>query len=395
VSKTKVRTVVIGVGAMGRNHLKHLAAAPEAKIVGVSDVSEKLARKIAREYNVPWSTNVAEIIEKTKPIAATIASPHPTHLEIALECFRHKLHVFTDKPMTSLVSEADRMIAAARKARRILAVMFQFRCEIAVRRAKELVASGKIGEIGRVSLFCSSYRTQAYFRASPWRGTWNGEGGGVLTNQAPHMLDAMIHLTMMPSAVTGRCTTVNHNIETEDRADALLDYANGAVGHVFATTAEAPSFCRLEISGDRGRIEIEDFKSLRIGRLSTSCQRFTRSSRDEWGQPPVKWQEIDLTPRRGEMVHHGANIRDFVQAVQKGRKPMVTGESGRQSLELANAIVLSAFQGKTIKMPVKRRQYDRLLDYLCRRGTGRAVQDSIRTWRSASRRPHSSLLIDK
>ncbi len=384
--KSKVRTVVIGVGAMGRNHLKHLAASPEAKVVGVSDVSEKLARKAAKEYGVPWSTNVAEIIKKTDPIAATIASPHPTHLSIALECFKHKLHVFTDKPMTSVLSEADRMIAAARKARRTLAVMFQFRAAIAIRRAKKLIDDGAIGEIQRVSLFHSSYRTQAYFQASPWRGTWAGEGGGVLMNQAPHTLDVMIHLGGMPVAATARCATVGHRIETEDQADALLDYANGAIGHVYATTAEAPSFCRLEISGDRGRVEIDDFKKLRFGKLATGCRKFARSSRDEWGKPPVKWKEIDLTPKRGEMVHHGANIRDFVQAIQKGRKPMVTGKSARQSLELANAMILSAFRGETVSMPVKRREYDRLLDYLCKRGAGRTVQDSIRAWRRSARR---------
>jgi predicted dehydrogenase len=386
VSKAKVRTVVIGVGAMGRNHLKHLAASPEARIVGVADVSAKLAERSGREYGVPWSTDVAEIIRKTDPVAATIASPHPTHLAIALKCFRHKLHVFTDKPMTSLVSEADRMIAAARRARRMLAVMYQFRAAIATRRAKELIDRGDIGEIQRVTLIHSSYRTQAYFRASPWRGTWKGEGGGVLLNQAPHTLDAMIHLSGMPVTVTARCATAGHRIETEDRVDALLGYAGGAVGQVFATTAEAPGGLRLEIVGDRGRVEIADFKKLRVARLKVSCRRFTRTSRGEWAQPPAAWKEIDLTPRRGEMVHHGACIRDFVQAVQKRRKPMITGEGGRQSVELANAMILSSARGQEVKLPINRREYDRLYDYLCRRGAGRPMQETLRAWRRSARR---------
>jgi predicted dehydrogenase len=386
VSKAKVRTVVIGVGAMGRNHLKHLAASPEAKIVGVADVSAKLAERSGSEYGVPWSTDVDEIIRKTGPSAATIASPHPTHLAIALKCFRHKLHVFTDKPMTSLVSEADRMIAAAKKARRILAVMYQFRAAIATRRAKEIIDRGGIGEIRRVTLIHSSYRTQAYFKASPWRGTWKGEGGGVLMNQAPHTLDAMIHLSGMPVALTARCATVGHRIETEDQADALLEYANGAVGQVFATTAEAPGGCRLDIVGDRGCVLIDNFKALRVARLKTSCRKFTRTSREEWGQPAAVWKEIDLTPRRGEMVHHGANIRDFVQAVQERRKPMVSGEGGRQSVELANAMILSAAKGEAVRMPINRREYDRLFAYLCKHGTGRPMQETLRSWRRSARR---------
>lgn len=384
--KAKIRTVVLGVGAMGRNHLKRLAEIPEARIVGVADVSAENAERAGRAYDVPWSTNVSEIIEKTKPIAATIASPHPTHLAIAQMCFKKGLHVFTDKPMTSLVSEADKMIAAARKAKRILAVMFQFRAAIATRRAKELLDKGAIGEIRRVSLFDVCHRTTAYYKEVPWRGTWRDEGGGVLMNQSPHALDWAIYLSMMPSKVIGRCATIGHPIETEDWADALLEYPNGATGYLCATTSEAPGMSRLEISGDRGRLVIENHNQLRYGRLKQGCRRFTSSAKGAWDKLPVTWKDVDLTPRRGEVMHHGVCLRDFCVAIQKGRKPMVTGEDARRSLELANAIILSSFNGEAVDLPVSRKAYDRLYAFLCKRGRGKKLQETAKAWRRAKKR---------
>jgi predicted dehydrogenase len=342
-----------------------------------------LAEKTGLEYDVPWATSPARIIALTSPDAATIASPHPTHMENALICFRHGLHVFCDKPMAARVAEADRMIAAAKKARRTLAVMFQFRAAIATRRAKELIDKGALGTINRISMFHSSYRSNAYFKASPWRGTWKGEGGGVLMSQTSHYLDTLIHLAgQMPLSVIGRCATKGHDIETEDFADALLEFRDGAVGHVYASTGEAPGFSWFEIGGDKGRILIgEDYKRLRFAQLKQDSRRFTRENREEYAQPEVRWHEIDLTPRRGEIVHHAACIHDFVNAVRLGRKPMITGVSARQGLELTNAIVLSAFRGEPVKLPVSRREYEKLFDFLCCHGGGRPVQDSIRAWR--------------
>jgi len=384
--KAKVSVVVLGTGSMGHAHLRNLATIREAEIVGVADISAKSAKKTGQEYGVPWATDVDQIIKKTKPIAATIASPHPTHLEIARKCFRRGLHVFTDKPMTAVVSEADKMIVAARKARRILAVMFQFRNAIATRRAKELIDRGDLGKIQRVDMTMVCPRTAAYFTTRSWRGTWANEGGGILMNQAPHMLDWMIYLTGMPSRVIGRCATVRHRIETEDWADALLEYPGGATGYLMATTAEAPALSRLEVAGDKGRLVIEDFKSMRFGKVKGGFGKFIRTCKKEWAPFPTEWKKISLKPRRGEFFGHGANLRDFILAVKRGRKPMITGEDARQSLELANALTLSAFNGAPVDLPVGRREYDRLYDFLCKRGKGKRVQKMIPVWRRSRSR---------
>jgi len=388
MASSKVKIGVIGVGGMGQGHLEKLLKIEECEAVGVTDVAPALVKEVSEKYKVPGYASPAELIERARPAGCTVASPHPAHLANALECFRRGVHVFTEKPMTARVSEADAMIAAARKARLILAVMFQFRTMIATRRAKEILDAGTIGEIRRVAMFHVGLRTNAYYRIRPWRGTWQEEGGGVLVNQSPHTLDRAVYLAGMPSRVLARTMTYGHPIETEDQAEAMLAYPNGATGYLFMTTAEAPALGRLELSGDRGRLVIDDdHDKLLLGKLPDSCRDFLAKSPGEWASLKAEWTEVDLAPRPGEETGHSACLRDFCQAIRDGREPMVTGEDGRRSLELANAITFSSFQGAEVKLPLDRKAYDQLLDFACAHGKGNGLGQLIPLWRKRAGKP--------
>src|SRR5581483_7198508 len=95
----------------------------------------------------------------------------------------------------------------------------------------------------------------AYYGSAGWRGTWEGEGGGVLMNQAPHTLDLLCHLTGLPVRVWGLTRRRSQPMEAEDTAAALFEYENGAIGTLATSTTE-PGVQRIELVGDRGRIEI-------------------------------------------------------------------------------------------------------------------------------------------
>ncbi len=384
----KVRIAVVGVGGMGQVHLGVLAKIKEARVVGLADVNPELVEKVSSEWGVPGFSSVAELVREARPEAVCIASPHPVHLRNALDCFRRGLHVFTEKPLCSLTSEADRMIAAARKRRLVLAEMFQFRATVPTRRVREIIEKGTIGKLVRVNMVHVGLRTNEYYRSRPWRGTWAGEGGGVLLNQSPHTIDRAIFLAGMPSAVTARCMTVGHPIETEDHAEALLEYPNGATGHFLMTTAEHPGVNQLEITGDRGRVLIDDDAGkVRLWTMEQPLPQFLKTCREVWASPKTACKEVSLKPRRGEDVSHHACMRDFCLTVLgKRKKPMISGEDGRRSLELANAITLSAFKGETVKLPLGRREYDKLFAFCLKRGRGKKIQDTIAAWRRSRKR---------
>src|SRR4030095_3483472 len=126
---------------------------------------------------------------------------------------------------------------------------------------KELIDAGELGEVKRTNWIITNwYRSQSYYDSGTWRATWAGEGGGVLLNQDPHQLDLwQWTISMMPKRVRAFCYFGKHcNIQVEDDVTAFVEYENGATGVFVTTTGEAPGTNRLEISGDRGKIVIEN-----------------------------------------------------------------------------------------------------------------------------------------
>ena len=146
-----------------------------------------------------------------------------------------------EKPLAPDAATAFRMAAAAETAGVPSFVGFNYLKNPLTRLAKQIVDSGAIGEVYRIEMVCSNwFRSQAYYDSGAWRGTWDGEGGGVLINQAPHHLDLFQWIGGLPKSVFGLCHTRCHKIEVEDTANFLCDYGDGKVGYVYASTADEP-----------------------------------------------------------------------------------------------------------------------------------------------------------
>ena len=137
------------------------------------------------------------------------------------------------------------MVSAAAEAGVKLGVVYQNRFRPELIRIREMIDGGEFGELYRTVLDAASYRSQAYYDSGGWRGTWQGEGGGVLLNQGIHYIDYFQWLGGMPVALTARVTALMHDIEVEDSASALLEYErereNGAHGFLHCSTVQAPS----------------------------------------------------------------------------------------------------------------------------------------------------------
>ena len=367
-----LRIAVIGAGGISKAHGAAVTAHPEAQIAAVIDVSSEAAERRAGEWDVPAYTDLSKMLDREKPGAAIIGTPHPTHPDLTVACAAAGVHVLTEKHMASTVADADRMIASAREAGIILAVVFQRRFWPVYTRAAELTAGGRMGPLVRTHLVGLSPRTMAYYRSGTWRATWSGEGGGVLLNQAPHTLDTLVWLGGMPQAVLARLASCGHEIEVEDRADAVLTYAGGAAGYLHASTVEYPGTEQLTLSFDLGRVEIHG-DELRLARLEKSTREHITGSPEMWGKLAAERTEETLAAERHPGGVHGSVVADFVAAVREKRAPTITGEEGRKSLELANAITLSHFLGREVGLPVDRGAYDELLAFLQKKAKDRRI----------------------
>src|SRR5436190_11327907 len=199
----RLRYAVIGAGVVAPLHLRAIAALEDAELIGISAIGAGSARARAEEAGCPLFGNHRELLV-LEPDVVVVCTPHPSHPALTAEALEAGAHVLVEKPLAPEAREAEAMIEAAERAGRLLGVCFQQRFRPVIAAAQELIAGGRLGELVRVAVVDPLYRPNAYYTSADWRGTWQGEGGGVLMNQAPHTLDLLCHLAGPPATVWGR-----------------------------------------------------------------------------------------------------------------------------------------------------------------------------------------------
>jgi predicted dehydrogenase len=341
------------------------------ELVGVCDVNLEAAERQAERLGCPYFVDHREMLGTVRPDAVAVLAPHPFHRSIAIDCLAAGAHVLVEKPIAVEVAEADRMIEAASSAQRLLAVNLQHRTRGEIRAAKKLIESGRLGQIQRVEMVAIWTRTAAYYAQAGWRGTWQGEGGGVLMNQSPHNLDLVCHLVGQPSRVVAWNRTVFHSIETEDTSLAMLEWADGALGTLLVSTAQAGEPERLEIAGTRGVLELSR-GGLRLLEADTDLRTFLAESPEPFGKPTLQPRAVTLEPGGGD---HAAIYANFREAMDHGAPLVADGAQGRMSLELANALIYSSAKTAQVSLPLDRSAYSELLDRL-RRGAGTGARSA-------------------
>jgi len=350
---------------MGQEHCGYMHDLDVGELTAVCDVVPEVAEEGGERHRVPYFVKHTDLMDSGLVDAVLIATAHYDHPPIAIEAFKRGLHVLTEKPIGVSVKEASRMIRAAERSGKVFGVMFQLRHVPEYQAARKLLDAGRLGEIHRVSMTMAYYRSQAYYDSGGWRATWEGEGGGVLLNQAPHGLDVFTWLGGRPKAVTAQTRTRTHDIEVEDEAFALLEYPNGAHGYVYAGVNDSPQVTRLEICGDKGKILIESTdwreEGIRFWEIKPSLSKFTVENKEMWAAPEARLVEVPLRKRE---QGHIAVTRNFCRAILYGEELVTPGAEGIWSLELANAMILSHYRKKTVRIPVKRNEYEELLEEL-------------------------------
>ncbi|MEP7191058.1 MAG: Gfo/Idh/MocA family oxidoreductase, partial [Roseiflexaceae bacterium] len=358
VNPTLRYAIIGGAAGIAPSHIRALQQLPGAQIVGLSDINAEGGAARAAELDCAFFVDHRAMLAELKPDVAVICAPHPFHPPLALDAFAAGAHVLVEKPIAVSVGEADTMIEAADRAGRLLVVSFQQRFRPAVEHIRGLIDAGEIGTLVRVLCVEPWYRPAAYYRSASWRGTWQGEGGGVLMNQAPHTLDLLCALVGLPHKVWGWTRTIAHAIEVEDTAQAMLEYSNGAPGYLSINTVEHGLKQRIEIIGDRAALEwVGD--QLTIHRFKESLSDFRANSTSMYAAPEIVSEQITLPP--GDGGGHLAVYRDLQDAIATGRTPRTDGRSALMALELANAITLSSHTDRAVTLPIDRAAYGALL----------------------------------
>lgn len=353
-----MKVVIAGAGAGIFSAHRRALQAIGAQVVEVQDVNTERAQWVADELGARLVPDLDSLLAEDAELAVILA-PHPFHAEMAIAALRAGKHVLVEKPMAVTAAQADAMVAEAERAGRVLAVCLQQRTRTEVVEARRLIAAGFLGRLQRADLVAAWPRRGTYFEVAPWRGTWRGEGGGVLINQGQHDVDLLIHLMGPPARVFAKTPTRLQPIETEDTVQALLEWDGGALGSLHVSTVEVDEPQRLELTGTGGRLR------LLPGRLETVAN--DEDFRDFRSAPGGPF-DIPGTgePRvfEGGAGDHADLYRDLAEALGSGRPPIAPGADAVRTVELANAIQLSGRTGKQVELPLDRVAYSALLESL-------------------------------
>ncbi len=357
----KVKIGVIGMGGMGYAHSKSVKSLEETELTCICDVEKEVVSKRADEFGVKYFTDYKELVKSGLCDAVIVATPHWFHPEISVFAMEHGLHVLSEKPIAVTVSGADAMVKAAKKNKRVFAVMYQMRTLPIIKKAVEIVREGLLGDIQRTLFIDPWYRAQSYYESASWRATWLGEGGGVMMNQAPHGVDFFTLLGGLPVKVNAKVRTRLHKIEVEDEVSAVLEYPNGAWGYYYTTTCEAGGTPYLELVGDKGKLILKG-KELTLYTFSQPVSEFTFKAKTMWASLEVKEEKVDIP--EDVKTGHDVIIKNFAHAILYNEQLISPGEEGLKSIEFMNAVILSGKRGKTVEIPVNRKEFDVLMEEL-------------------------------
>lgn len=359
-SNQPLRHVVIGVGAGIFDTHRQAMETVGAEVVAVADVNPETGQPQAEALGCPFYTDHRAMLAAVDADVAVIVTPHPFHASLAVDCFQAGLHVLVEKPIAVTVAEADAMIEAAEKADRLLAVNYQMRHSGPVRTAHKLIQEGRLGKIQRIDMAQTWTRTASYYRFAGWRGTWKGEGGGVLMNQAPHNLDLICHLIGLPRRVFAWTRTILHDIKTEDTVQAMMEWPDGVLGSLHISTAEAGQPSRIEILGTGGVLQLSG-RGLTFQQFEPELREHIAHSDQMYSGPAVHETELELESGEGR---HPEVYRNLHAAIREGAPLAADGVEGRKSLELANAMIYSSYSNNPVDLPLDRAQYTALLEDL-------------------------------
>jgi predicted dehydrogenase len=282
----------------------------------------------------------------------TICTPSGAHLEPGLQAARAGKHVIVEKPLEITLRRCDRLIAECRKQRVKLSTIFPSRFHDSSNELKRAVAENRFGRLTLGDAYVKWYRSQQYYDSGAWRGTWDLDGGGALMNQAIHSVDLLTWLMGPVVEIRAQTATLAHKrIQVEDTAVATLQFANGALGVIEATTTAFPgALKRIEIHGPEGTAVMEE-EDIKVWEFAKKNRRDAVIKKRMAQSKSTGGGAADPTA----IGHHGhtALFRDVLQAIKSGGQPAIDGAEGRRSVEIILGIYKSAETGRAVHLPLK------------------------------------------
>lgn len=340
-----MRFGIIGCGDIAIQEAEAIRTARNTDLVMVMDVNKVYAENLAKEYGVPFTVELKELLGRKDIDAVVISAPNHLHAPITIETADSGKHVVVEKPMAMDRKEADSMIHACAKSGVKLSVAYCLRYWPWIRKARELIQRGTIGEITSIMISSMSMKPDAYWSGgyskrvtTQWRRDRNKSGGGVFAMNVTHSLDYIYHITGLEvERIYAEYDTLATDVEVEDTISAVLRYTNGAIGCIEASSA-APGG-----SGNGERIYGAE------GQIILAAPLRVYVVRSKAGFAAKQWHDVNLPELANKWIDpRRMYFEEFADSVGKGEEPPVLPEDGRRGVEL----ICAAYQSGEAHVPV-------------------------------------------
>lgn len=338
---------LVGCGRIAKRHSELLGYGQieNASLVAVCDIDEEKAKKIGKQFNVPYYADMDDMMQKESIDVVSVLTESGYHARHVINLAKYGKHIVVEKPMALTLDDADAMIKACDENGCKLFVVKQNRFNVPVVKLKEAMDEKRFGKLVLGTIRVRWCRDQGYYDQAWWRGRWDMDGG-VLTNQASHHVDLLEYMMGDVESVFAKSTTALVDIEAEDTVVVTLKFVNGALGIIEATTAVRPKDLEGSISilGETGTVEIGGFAVNKMVHWN-----FTHKKDDD----NEVMEKYSVNPPNVYGFGHQAYYEHVVDSILNNKKQLVDGLVGRKSLELISAIYESIETGKEVFLRFK------------------------------------------
>lgn len=343
---------IIGCGMIAGFHARAIKDIRGARLIACFDAVPAAADRLAQQEGCQAYHDLDEMLANPDVDVVTIGTPSGAHLEPAVAAARAGKHVIVEKPLEITLKRCDKIIRECEKAGVKLSAIFPARFHRPSATIKAAVDEGRFGRLTLAEAYVKWYRNQAYYDSGKWRGTWELDGGGALMNQAIHSVDLLTWFMGPVSEIRAQMATLAHErIAVEDTAVATLQFKNGALGVIEASTAVFPGYLkRIEIHGSEGTAVMEEedivaWDFAKKGRADGAVKKAMEERHSTGGGASDP----------SAIGHHGHMLQfaDVLDSIKTGHKPAIDGYEGRRSVEIILGIYKAAESGKPVKLPLK------------------------------------------
>lgn len=341
---------IIGCGVIAPTHIEKYKVSEDVQVKWACDLLDERSQAVADSYDIPHTTaDYHDLLSDPEVDAISICTDHKSHAAIAIDALHAGKHILCEKPLASSPEDLQAMLVAQKECPEIVfAAVFQHRFDELYRFIREKIATGAFGTITAVNLVSFLKRTDKYYSADSWRGTWELEGGSLIINQSIHYIDLVLWLFGDVAAVCAKYDNITHgdSIETEDTVSIIVRFKSGVLGSMMATSSSSEGWRNeISISGTEGYMRMNCAVVDECKFSSPSEQ-----SRVEKGLQACTDQKKIAANKSYYGDGHTEQIGDFINAIREKRSPYVTVESAASTVKFIHACYESSRTGQWVEL---------------------------------------------